>query len=146
MLNHGGRRFCLSSLTGLATTLHRPAMKTISYWGFLGGAHSMGRVGYYLVTHLLARAHYRVYFYPWGNDHMAGHWEEAINQLVIEGTSGLDIDQSMSFCSVRNGRQEHFARLTTPWFYYEFSTLPRKLAADINTNDHVYATSSFVRQ
>jgi len=106
----------------------------------------MGKVGYYLVSHLLARRSYRVYFYPWKNDYLAGHWDEQIARLVIDDPSGLDIDQGITFCSVRDARQEHFARLTTPWLFYELSTLPEEIAQEINTNDHVYVTSSFVQR
>jgi glycosyltransferase involved in cell wall biosynthesis len=120
-------------------------LKTICYSGFLGGPRSMGRVGYYLVSHLLTRSHYRVYFYPWHNDYMAGHWGRDISKLVIEDPSGLDIDQSISFCSVLE-TQEHFARWTTAWLFYELSTLPRQLARNINRNDEVYVMSEFVRR
>ena len=39
-------------------------LPTIAYSGFLGGPKSMGRVGEYLVRHLLAQGHYQVRFLP----------------------------------------------------------------------------------
>src|SRR5438046_2998513 len=95
--------------------------KTICYRGFLGGPRSMGKVGYHLVSYLLARSQYRVYFYPWENDYMAGHWGDEIAKLVIKDPLYLEIDQCISFCSILDARQEHFARLTTPWLFYELS-------------------------
>jgi glycosyltransferase involved in cell wall biosynthesis len=106
----------------------------------------MGRVGHFLVTHLLMRAHYRVHFYPWKLDPMAGRWPENISRLVVGDTKDLDIDQAICFCSVLDARQEHFARLTTPWIFYELSSLPSEVVENLNSNDAVYVTSSFVRQ
>jgi len=106
----------------------------------------MGKVGYHLVSYLLRRSHYKVYFYPWDNDYMAGYWPDEINELVISEPTGLDIDQSICFCSVLDARQDHFAHLTTPWIFYELSTQPSELVEDINGNDAVYVTSSFVKQ
>ena len=121
--------------------------RTICYSGFLGGSHSMGKVGEYLVKHWLARPErYQVCFRPWTNDYMAGCWRQEIAQLIIENPSDLEIDQWVSFCSIHDARQEHVARLTTPWLYYELSSLPKQVVENINTNDQVYVTSSFVRK
>ena len=106
----------------------------------------MGKVGCFLVKYLLASSRYRVHFYPWKTDYMAGQWPEEINRLVITRAKGLKIDQTISFCSVLDARQKHFARLTTPWMFYEMSSLPAEFVEDINSNDAVYVTSSFVRQ
>jgi glycosyltransferase involved in cell wall biosynthesis len=106
----------------------------------------MGKVGYHLVSYLVSRPRYQVYFYPWDNDYMAGHWDEDINRVLISNPTGLEIDQTICFCSVLDARQEHFARWTTPWFFYELCTLPGKIARNINSNDAVYVTSSFVRR
>lgn len=106
----------------------------------------MGRVGQHLVSYLLKRPECKVYFYPWENDYLAGSWPEEINRVVITDPTGLEIDQCISFCSVVDWRQDRYAKLTTPWIYYELSTLPREFADGINTNDAVYVPSSFVRR
>jgi glycosyltransferase involved in cell wall biosynthesis len=77
---------------------------------------------------------------------MAGYWEEPIAQVVIDDPAGLEIDQAICFCSIWDARQAHFARLTTPWLFYELCTLPEEIVQDINANDHVYVTSSFVQR
>ena len=120
--------------------------KTICYTGFVGGPRSMGKVGHYLVTHLLARPHYRVLFRPWETDYMAGHWGPEIAALVVQDVSAVPIDQCISFCSICDARQQHFAKLTTPWFFYELNSLPPDVVEEINSNDRVYVTSSFVQK
>ena len=124
------------------------ALPTIAYSGFLGGPKSMGRVGEYLVRHLLAQGRYQVRFLPWPGDFMADYWGDEISNLIIDGKEApmLGIDQSISFCSVRDARQEKFARRTTVWLYYELSSVPEEVVAEINSNDHVYVTSSFVHK
>src|SRR5262249_1099660 len=106
----------------------------------------MGKVGYQLVSYLLSRPNYRVFFYPWPNDYMAGNWPEEINRIVIDDPNGKEIDQAICFCSVLDAWQDHFARITTPWIFYELSTLPPEYVEAINGNEAVYVTSSFVRQ
>jgi glycosyltransferase involved in cell wall biosynthesis len=123
------------------------APTTICYSGFLGGPRSMGRVGQYLVWHLLARPErYRVYFSPWESDYMAGSWGDEINALLIDDPAAYDIDQCISFCSIVDARQKRIARRITPWFFYELNSLPATLVEDVNSNDHVYVTSSFVQR
>lgn len=123
------------------------AKTTICYTGFLGGPRSMGRVGSYLVCHLLSRPdRYQVFFTPWETDYMAGSWGEEIDRLIVADPSALSIDQCLSFCSILDARQKHFARRTTPWLFYELNSLPEDVVEDVNSNDHVYLTSSFVQK
>lgn len=106
----------------------------------------MGKVGAFLVAHLLARPHYRVHFWPWSNDFMQDYWEESINRIVISSPEGLGIEQSIAFCSVVNAGDEHWAPQSTVWLYYELNTVPPEVVDAINSNDHVYVTSSFVQR
>ena len=106
----------------------------------------MGKVGAALVSHLLARPQYRAYFWPWDNDFMKDYWPDEVDRIVIHSPEGLGIDQSITFCSVLNAREAHWAPQTTVWLYYELNTVPPDVVAAINSNDHVYVTSSFVQQ
>src|SRR5690349_13461881 len=107
--------------------------RSICYSGFVGGPRSMGRVGQYLLGHLLARSErYEVHFLPWETDYMAGYWEEAIAALVVTDPDSLTIDQCISFCSILDARQKHFAKETTPWLFYELNSLPEETVEDVN--------------
>ena len=120
--------------------------KTICYTGFVGGPRSMGKVGHYLIAHLLARPHYRVLFAPWETDYLTGDWDPAVAELVVKDPSAQSVDQCVSFCSVRDARLPRFARTRSPWFYYELNSVPAGIVEEINGNDHVYVTSSFVQR
>jgi glycosyltransferase involved in cell wall biosynthesis len=104
----------------------------------------MGRVGDNLVSYLLSHGQYKVYFFPSDSDYMAGRWRKEIKNIIIRKPEDLEIDQSIDFCSVLNARRPKFSRLRTTWFYYELSSVPRKVVEDINSNDQIYVTSSFV--
>ncbi len=120
-------------------------IQSVCYQGMLGGPRSMGKVGAALVDHLVRKG-YRTYFWPWDNDYMRGYWPEEVDRLVIESPEGLEVDQSLTFGSVLSARQRHWARQTVVWLYHELNRVPPNLVEEINSNDHVYATSSFVRQ
>jgi len=77
---------------------------------------------------------------------MAGSWEPEIEALVVEDPSVLPIDQWISFCSVLDARQTGCGRRTTPWYFYELSTLPEDIVEHVNCHDHAYLTSSFVQK
>ncbi|HSV48001.1 MAG TPA: glycosyltransferase family 4 protein [Ramlibacter sp.] len=121
-------------------------MASICYQGFLGGPRSMGRVGHFLLEHLLASGRHEVSFLPFDNDYMAPSWGERIKRLIVTDPASRRIDQLVRFCSVLGASRPAFPGRATPWLFYELSTLPRALAQQINANDHVYATSAFVRQ
>jgi glycosyltransferase involved in cell wall biosynthesis len=107
----------------------------------------MGRVGQFLVMHLLARPNrYQVYFSPWDNDYMAGYWPDEINALRIDDPAAYDLDQVICFCSIHDARQKRIARRLTPWLFYELNSLPEPVVEDVNTNDQVFVTSSFVQR
>ncbi len=104
----------------------------------------MGRVGNYLVSHLLSSGRYKVHFSPCASDYMTGPWRKEIREIIVRNPGAMDIDQSIDFCSVMDARRPKTARLMSTWFYYELNSLPKKLVEDINSNDQVYVCSAFV--
>jgi glycosyltransferase involved in cell wall biosynthesis len=121
-------------------------LPTICYHGFLGGPRSMGRVGTYLLLHLVRSKRFQVRFHPFKNDYMAPRWGAKVRRLIDPAPDAATTDQMLTFCSVLNAQRPRLARRMTPWLFYELSSLPEHIAAGINTNDHVYATSDFVRR
>lgn len=118
----------------------------ICYSGLLGGPRSMGRVGQFFLEHLLSDPGYRVHFSPIANDYMAPYWEDRFKKLVLRSLPAHGIDQLVTFCSVLDAQRPRWARLMTPWLFYELNSLPSALVQKINTNDFTYTVSSFVRQ
>ena len=119
-------------------------MKTICFQGVIDGAWSLGRVGRRVLTHLMNRRDYQAYFYPVDKYYTPEQWSAKIRKIITRTPWELDLDRSFQFCSVLRARQKRVARLMTAWHFYEFSTLPAKIAEDINSSDHFYVTSSFV--
>ncbi len=118
--------------------------KSICYHGFLGGAWSMGRVAYYLFTYLNKHPGYEAYFLPSRGDSMFGRWDEAITARITTASKAA-FDQSIRFSSVREARPPDLAKLNSTWLFYELNSLPKEIVRDINANDLVYATSTFVK-
>lgn len=104
----------------------------------------MGRVGNYLVSHLLSSSGYKVCFWPCASDYMTGRWRKEIRDIIIQNPGAMRLDQSIDFCSVLDARRPRIAPMMSTWFYYELNSLPKKLVEDINSNDRVYVCSSFV--
>ncbi len=101
-------------------------------------------MGGHLVSHLLSTGRYRVHFLPCETDYMKGRWRKEFKDLITYDPASLEIDESIDFCSVMNARRQHFARVTSTWFYHELNSIPKKVVEDINSNDSIYVCSSFV--
>ena len=106
----------------------------------------MGRVGNYLVSHLLSTGRYKVYFSPCDSDYMTDRWRKEIRDIILRNPGSKDIDQSIDFCSVHDARRPRSAKCMSTYFYYELNSLPKKIVEDINSNDQVYVCSSFIHK
>lgn len=120
-------------------------MQSICYHGFLGGPRSMGRVGESFLSYLVRTQRYHVSFCPFKTDYMAPRWGADTRQLLNLHPNPEEVDQMVTFCSVLDARKPRRARKMTPWLFYELNTLPQPVVDDINSNDHIYACSRFVR-
>ncbi len=111
----------------------------------IDGAWSLGRVGRQMLVHLMNRPDYKTYFYPFEDFYTPELWSRAIKRLVTLTPWELELQRSVTFCSVLFARQKRYADQVAAYFYYEFNSVPRKIVAEINSNDLVYVTSNYVR-
>lgn len=105
----------------------------------------MGRVGEYLIKHLLKSGKYNVKFFPFDNDFMEKRWTSQVRELIINQPTPENVEQMVSFCSVLDAEQPRRARKMSPWLFYELGNLPENFVRKINTNDQIYVCSRFVR-
>lgn len=144
-----------NALTPLITQRRRPLPNANHYaasglpesillHSFMGGPRSMGRVGFHTLKHLV-QSGYNTHFLPFKNDNYAHHWDKSVLNRVTSHPEKLQAEQLLTFCSVLEAKRKPHARLSTPWFFHDVDGLPQQVVSQINSNDWIYASSSFVR-